>query len=307
MGNGLYMIVATEAWYWAVPGVSHTGPLNGHFARDNGMTFVLCGGLTLGALFAPRRAILLLTVVLLWLFGHAGIHLLDIAAGDLPLHHLTLDFPGVALPVMVFGGLCFYYSRPYRKTGQLPVLTTRNNGLPWIEGHMLGRAEKFAKEKLGYEDMDYMRDLLRQSRAGFWKFVLVTPLVNHRKAAPIDLWHLARIGAAQHEDCGPCLQLCINAAKLQGVSPDVLERALEGGAELEEVPLLAYQFGGAVAANTAELEDLRVRLEERIGREALVDLALGAAMVRIYPAFKRGLGYARSCRLVRVTAYETAA
>lgn len=35
--NGIFMLVAPENWYFAVPGVTSTGPFNQHFLRDIGL------------------------------------------------------------------------------------------------------------------------------------------------------------------------------------------------------------------------------------------------------------------------------
>jgi hypothetical protein len=42
--NGIFMLVAPENWYFAVPGVTPTGPFNQHFLRDIGLIFLLLGG-----------------------------------------------------------------------------------------------------------------------------------------------------------------------------------------------------------------------------------------------------------------------
>ena len=37
-----------------------------------------------------------------------------------------------------------------------------------------------------------------------------------------------------------------------------------------------------------------------VGADAMVDLALAIAGVRVYPTIKRALGYATSCKLVNI-------
>jgi hypothetical protein len=50
LGNGLWMLVAPDGWYAAVPGVNMSGPINHHFVADIGLAFVASGaGLLLGA------------------------------------------------------------------------------------------------------------------------------------------------------------------------------------------------------------------------------------------------------------------
>ncbi len=50
LANGVYMLLAPESWYFAVPGVTTTGPFNQHFVRDIGLIFLL-----LGDCLSPRR------------------------------------------------------------------------------------------------------------------------------------------------------------------------------------------------------------------------------------------------------------
>jgi hypothetical protein len=45
--NGVFMLVSPEQWYFAVPGVTSTGPFNQHFLRDIGLIFLF-----------PRRRLL---------------------------------------------------------------------------------------------------------------------------------------------------------------------------------------------------------------------------------------------------------
>jgi hypothetical protein len=151
------------------------------------------------------------------------------------------------------------------------------------------------------ESLDWMRHILRRSLSGFRKVVRFMPMADHRAAAPRDAWHVARIAAIRHEDCGPCLQIVVNEAVHDGVSP-IIVRAVLGndagalGARLD----LARRFAMAVAAHAEEAEGLRQQLVGEIGEDALVDLALTIAGVRVYPTIKRALGYATSCRLVEI-------
>lgn len=147
------------------------------------------------------------------------------------------------------------------------------------------------------EDMAYARDVADRSPGGFWKFALMGPLLRHQGEAPNRLWHLARLGAVQVEDCGPCVQTVVTAAREGGVPAETLRAALAGGAALLESERDAYEFGRGVAGEPLD-EEVRLRLERAVGERALADLTLAAAAVRIFPALKRGLGYARSCSLV---------
>lgn len=119
----------------------------------------------------------------------------------------------------------------------------------------------------------------------------------HRGKAPLRLWHLARLGAVQVEDCGACVQTVVTMALKDGVQAETVRAALASGAQLTERERDAYQFGRGVAGEALD-EEVRLRLECEVGESALADLTLAAAAVRIFPALKRGLGHARSCSLI---------
>lgn len=73
--NGLFMLVAPEAWYAAVPGVVDTGPANTHFIRDIGLGFLASAS----ALWLTARTggIAVLVPALVFLGGHGGLHLVE--------------------------------------------------------------------------------------------------------------------------------------------------------------------------------------------------------------------------------------
>ena len=100
--NGLYMLVAPEHWYFAIPGVPDRGSYNVHFIRDIGIIYALCGAaLISGALFWPAQRLGLWTLSALWLTGHALFHFWEIGTGFVGLDSLLVDFPGVTLPALV--------------------------------------------------------------------------------------------------------------------------------------------------------------------------------------------------------------
>ncbi|MCC5886425.1 MAG: hypothetical protein JJT88_08325 [Gammaproteobacteria bacterium] len=79
--NGLWMLLAPSHWYASVPGVSDTGPLNLHFVRDIGLTY-----LTLALAFAlaasrPWAAATAITIAAAWLTGHALLHAIEAVTG----------------------------------------------------------------------------------------------------------------------------------------------------------------------------------------------------------------------------------
>ncbi|HVN64627.1 MAG TPA: hypothetical protein VMT58_08305 [Candidatus Binataceae bacterium] len=156
------------------------------------------------------------------------------------------------------------------------------------------------ENKLG-QPLDYLRDIATASPAAFYEFLMFMPFAGHRKAAPTDGYFLASIGALQHEDCGPCLQIVVDQAIAAGVPESSISAALAGGSTLAPDRKLFLDFGRAVAANAPEAEELRMRLAEQLPAGAMVDLAIVVAASRVFPTLKRGLGRAQSCSIVRVT------
>lgn len=157
------------------------------------------------------------------------------------------------------------------------------------------------ERNLGGVSIDYLRHIARTSLPAFFKFALFTPLARHRRRLPPDAYHVARLVATQHEDCGTCVQIEVNLARRAGVSTDVLRAAVRQLPEALPAELSdTYRFAQAVVeANGAEGE-WRERVRERYGEEALVEMSLAIAAARIFPTTKRALGYATSCALVRV-------
>jgi hypothetical protein len=106
LANGVWMLVAPEGWYFGLPAaVPDTGPLNLHFVRDIGATYVTMAAALFWA--ASRRAdrVALVAMVLLFHVLHAAEHVLDTLAGRLPASHWLIDFPGVYLPTIVLAAV----------------------------------------------------------------------------------------------------------------------------------------------------------------------------------------------------------
>jgi hypothetical protein len=165
-----------------------------------------------------------------------------------------------------------------------------------IANRMIDRYEAWTGE-----DLSYAREMSRVAPAAFWKLFL-SPMMHHRGDVPKDLLHLAKLGAVQVEDCGPCVQTGVNLMKQDGVPTELIRAALDGGAELPQLQCDAYFFGRGVAGDGFIDDELRERLIEAVGKRGLIELTLAAASVRIFPALKRGLGYARSCTNVELVA-----
>jgi alkylhydroperoxidase family enzyme len=82
-----------------------------------------------------------------------------------------------------------------------------------------------AEKKTG-EPLDYLRELYADSPGTFWQFTKVAKAAGYRNKLPAPAFHVARIVAVRIQDCGPCVQTCVNLAKADGVDPAVLKAAL---------------------------------------------------------------------------------
>lgn len=98
LANGVFMLAAPADWYFAIPGVTTTGPFNQHFLRDIGLIFLFVGlALLVGARRAEAR-VWLWGAAALWLDGHALFHVWEVAVGICGPSALVRDFPAVTLP-----------------------------------------------------------------------------------------------------------------------------------------------------------------------------------------------------------------
>lgn len=114
LANGAYMLVSPVGWYFAVPGVTTTGPFNQHFIRDIGIIFLFLGAAFL--IGAARRGyrVVLWGGAALWLSCHALFHFWEVAVGICGASALARDFPAVTLPALLALGLTFWAHRERR-------------------------------------------------------------------------------------------------------------------------------------------------------------------------------------------------
>jgi uncharacterized protein YjeT (DUF2065 family) len=103
--NGIFMLIAPQPWYVAVPGVTTTGPFNQHFIRDIGFIFLLIGAAFLVGAARREARLWLWGAATLWLCGHALFHLWEVAAGICGPGAIARDFPAVSLPSLIGLGL----------------------------------------------------------------------------------------------------------------------------------------------------------------------------------------------------------
>jgi hypothetical protein len=118
LANGLFMLAAPMDWYFAVPGVTNTGPFNQHFIRDIGLIFLFIGTAFLVGATHPAYRIALWGAASLWLAAHALFHFWEVAVGICGPEVLARDFPAVTLPALIGGGLTVWavWSRRVART-----------------------------------------------------------------------------------------------------------------------------------------------------------------------------------------------
>jgi len=109
--NGSYMLISPVGWYFAVPGVTTTGPFNQHFIRDIGIIFLFIGAAFLIGTVRHRMRAVLWGGATLWLACHALFHFWEVAAGICGPSVLLRDFPAVTLPALIGAGLTFFALR----------------------------------------------------------------------------------------------------------------------------------------------------------------------------------------------------
>ena len=168
--------------------------------------------------------------------------------------------------------------------------------LRWFLHRKLNAEEK----KLG-ESMDYLRHVLDVSPSAFLRFASIIPFANSRKTLPKEAWFVAQLVASQHEDCGPCLQIGVNLARQSRVDPKLIRNTIDGNLDdMSQEMRDVYRFTKSVVTAAGDEDELRETLRERYGDRGIVELSYAIAASRIPPTLKRGLGYARSCKLVTV-------
>lgn len=278
---GLFMIISPLDWYTAIPTVITTGPPNKHFIRDIGIAYATCGFILLYASANIHMRWMAALAGALWLSLHGILHIYEVSVGICSPDVFVADAPGVlGPPLLVFAALVILFVRQRIAPAGLPK-----------------KAVMKAVDNLNPGESEYMKDVAAAPGHAFEKMMHFSPAANHRHAAPAALFHAARIGATLIEDCGPCAITAANGALADGVQKDQVNQMLAGGSVLAEDEKLGFDFGQAVATGSAEALAIGDRIEAQYSRDVRFELAMTAAIVRSYPAMKRGLGLTKACSL----------
>lgn len=101
LANGTFMLVSPGDWYFAVPGVTTTGPFNQHFIRDIGIVYLFLSAAFLIGAARPGPRVVLWAGATLWQTCHAIFHFWEVAVGICGPSAIARDFPAVTLPTIV--------------------------------------------------------------------------------------------------------------------------------------------------------------------------------------------------------------
>ncbi len=278
---GLFMIISPLDWYTAIPTVITTGPPNKHFIRDIGIAYASCGFILLYASVNIHMRWMAALAGGLWLSLHGALHIYEVSVGICSPDVFVADAPGVlGPPLLVFVALGILFVRQRITPAGLPKAAVMK-----------------AIDNLNPGESEYMKDVAAAPGHAFEKMMHFSPAANHRHAAPVALFHAARIGATLVEDCGPCAITAAKGALADGLSRDQVNQMLAGGSALRAAEKLGFDFGQAVASGSPEAFTLGDQVEAQHSRDVRFELAMSAAIVRSYPAMKRGLGLTKSCSL----------
>ncbi|GAA0466607.1 hypothetical protein GCM10009096_04110 [Parasphingorhabdus litoris] len=276
---GLFMIIAPLDWYTAIPTVITTGPPNKHFIRDIGIAYAACGIILLYAGASLHMRWLGALAGALWLSLHGVLHIYEVAVGICSPDIFWADAPGVlGPPLLVLAALTILFVRQRIAPAGIPNRLFLN-----------------AVDRMTPGESAYIHEIASAPGHMLEKFKHFMPASNHRHEADAGLLSAARIGAVLVEDCGPCAITAAQGALAEGLPRDEVNTMLTGN--LNGDNKLAFDFGQAIARQSAEADDLGLSIEQRFGRGVRRELAMAAAMVRAYPAMKRGLGMTTACSL----------
>jgi len=116
--NGIFMLISPANWYFAVPGVTTTGPFNQHFIRDIGLIFLLVAIAMLIGVARPASRVPLWSAAALWLASHALFHFWEVAVGICGPSALSQDFLAVTLPAILTTALALCAWRDGARSSQ---------------------------------------------------------------------------------------------------------------------------------------------------------------------------------------------
>lgn len=285
LGNGIFMLSSPLGWYYAVPTVPPTGPANTHFIADIGIAYLSSGAMLLYAAGNIKMRWMAALAGTLWLLLHGFLHIYEVITGICSPGRFIQDVPGVlGPPILVLVAIGLLMARQRIAPAGIPKAAFL----------------RAATAKIDPSEAEYLREIAAAPGGAFEKFAHFMPASMHRHSAPVNLFHSARFGATLAEDCGPCAMTVAQWAMVDNLPRDTINAALAGGAHLGEDENFAFRFGEAIATQSAEAFELGDAIEAKYGRTVRLELAMTSALVRSYPAMKRGLGLTTACSATKL-------
>ncbi|MEN8144768.1 MAG: hypothetical protein ABFS14_07435 [Gemmatimonadota bacterium] len=160
----------------------------------------------------------------------------------------------------------------------------------FILNRFVDRQERF----LGVE-LPYMRQVVTSAPSAMLPIGLFIPASSYGRHVPSDVLNIIRLSATKAQDCGECMQIAVNHSLKAGMSPELLRAAIHGRVDDLSGPLAdAFLFGQGVASGldvTTEREVLR----DHFGERGVIEASLAASTSLLFPALKRGMGFALAC------------
>ena len=152
----------------------------------------------------------------------------------------------------------------------------------------------------GY-DASYFHDVVSASPSAARKFMFLQPMAQHCEGVSKDAWHAAHLAGAMAEDCGPCVQICVDMATRGGMEPEKLAALIRGDIDdAGSEAAFGFRYGMAVATNADTTLSLVEQARKRYGERGLVSLAFSVTSARMFPTLKRGLGRSVVCSKIVV-------
>jgi len=162
-----------------------------------------------------------------------------------------------------------------------------------------------AFEKAAHYDATYWHEITDVSRSASARLALLPLISQYKGDVPAALWYGAGIASAMDGDCGPCTQLMVDGAVVDGVSKTDIAALLSGNLEnASDDAALGYRMGKAAIEDSANADMLREQIIIRHGKPALVAVAYVASTARVYPVLKRTLGFGAVCQKINLGGKE---
>jgi hypothetical protein len=150
-------------------------------------------------------------------------------------------------------------------------------------------------------DTGYMKEIVDEAGARAVMPLNALQKLKYRQNVPLDTYYAATLTAAQHADCGPCLQLGVSMAEAAGVAPQTIRAILERDYQkLSKDTMLGVELALGTIARDTSGDEARAEILKRWGRKAVVSLAYGIVAAQAYPTFKYAIGAAHACVRLRI-------